>query len=398
MKPNFLDMVPWYSGTSADLFKTVFDLLVSVTVFVGRFDMRMLQAAMTKSCDETKREELLYDHLANKEDFWFDFMADTGDGGNSSYAVAKLLAQPNLEVVLGDEYRPLPRGNVLLIGGDLAYPNPSAFTYEKRLFCPFEYALQPPHWYKNDSIAVDKPELPEGVKDLKDYDGPQCFLIPGNHDWFDGLNTFMRYICHKSWLGGWFMPQKKSYFALQLPEGWWVFGLDLALHGDIDVDQFKFFSELAKEKVKEDDAVIIITHEPSWLLDWYWSSDTGKNVRHLICDVLKHRCKLRMAGDLHHYMRHSCAQSDGPAHVQHLLVNGCGGAFLHPTHVFSKFSKFYGSSYVSKAAYPSFHDSSKIALGNILKFRKKNWQFDIIGGIIYFILVFSLFPQVRFKL
>lgn len=45
------------------------------------------------------------------------------------------------------------------------------------------------------------------------------------------------------------MPQKKSYFALQLPEGWWVFGLDLALHGDIDVDQFKFFSELAKEKV-----------------------------------------------------------------------------------------------------------------------------------------------------
>jgi len=32
-----------YFRTSADLFKTVFDLLVSVTVFVGRFDMRMLQ-------------------------------------------------------------------------------------------------------------------------------------------------------------------------------------------------------------------------------------------------------------------------------------------------------------------------------------------------------------------
>ena len=169
--------------------------------------------------------------------------------------------------------------------------------------------------------------------------------------------------------------------------------------------------------------MIIITHEPSWLLDWYWSSDTGQNVRHLICDVLNYRCKLRMAGDLHHYMRHSCTQSDAPVHVQHLLVNGCGGAFLHPTHVFSKFSKYYGASYASKAAYPSFHDSSKvkllflqflllcalmlngsgfcclqIALGNILKFRKKNWQFDFIGGIIYFILVFSLFPQVRFKL
>lgn len=68
-------------------------------------------------------------------------------------------------------------------------------------------------------------------------------------DWFDGLQTYMRYICHKSWLGGWFMPQKKSYFALQLPKRWWVFGLDLALHGDIDVYQFKFFSELVQEKV-----------------------------------------------------------------------------------------------------------------------------------------------------
>jgi hypothetical protein len=29
--------------TSADLFKTAFDLMVSVTLFVGRFDMRMMQ-------------------------------------------------------------------------------------------------------------------------------------------------------------------------------------------------------------------------------------------------------------------------------------------------------------------------------------------------------------------
>lgn len=45
------------------------------------------------------------------------------------------------------------------------------------------------------------------------------------------------------------MPQKKSYFALQLPKGWWIFGLDLALHSDIDIYQFKFFSELIRDKV-----------------------------------------------------------------------------------------------------------------------------------------------------
>ncbi|KAM3366640.1 hypothetical protein ACQJBY_015806 [Aegilops geniculata] len=393
MKPDFLDMVPWYSGTSADLFKTAFDLMVSVTLFVGRFDMRMMQAAMKSTTDGTRNDDVLYDYFNEREDLWFDFVADTGDGGNSSYTVARLLAQPSIQTVIGGSMHTLPRGNLLVIGGDLAYPNPSSFTYERRFFGPFEYAMQPPRWYKAEHIAVDKPEVPPGVSKMKKYDGPQCFIIPGNHDWFDGLNTFMRYICHKSWLGGWFLPQRKSYFALQLPKGWWIFGLDLALHGDIDVYQFKFFAELCRNKVGENDSVIIVTHEPNWLLDWYWKETTGKNVSHLIQDYLNGRCKLRMAGDLHHFMRHSATPSDKPTFVEHLLVNGCGGAFLHPTHVFKNFERFSGTTYECKAAYPSYGESSGIALGNILKFRKKNWQFDIIGGFIYFILVFSMFPQ-----
>ncbi|KAL0366168.1 UNVERIFIED_CONTAM: hypothetical protein Sradi_3506900 [Sesamum radiatum] len=393
MKPDFLEMVPWYSGHRCH--SPVFDLMVSVTLFVGRFDMRMMQAAMSRVEDGAKQDDLLYDQFSEHDEMWFDFMADTGDGGNSSYSVARLLAQPLLRVRNKDSLITLPRANLLLIGGDLAYPNPSSFNYETRLFRPFEYALQPPIWYNEEHVAVNKPELPREFPTLKQYDGPQCFLIPGNHDWFDGLQTFMRYICHKSWLGGWFMPQKKSYFALQLPKGWWVFGLDLALHCDIDDYQFKFFSELIKDKVSDYDSVIIMTHEPSWLLDWYWNLVTGKNISHLIRDHLNGRCKLRIAGDLHHYMRHSYVPLEKPVYVQHLLVNGCGGAFLHPTHVFRNFKYLYGTPYDSKASYPSFQDSSRIALGNILKFRKKNWQFDFIGGIIYFILAFSVFPQCK---
>jgi hypothetical protein len=34
--------------------------------------------------------------------------------------------------------------------------------------------------------------------------------------------------------------QEKSYFALRLPAGWWVFGLDLALLGDIDMLQYRW--------------------------------------------------------------------------------------------------------------------------------------------------------------
>ncbi|KAJ0818778.1 putative calcineurin-like phosphoesterase domain, ApaH type, metallo-dependent phosphatase [Helianthus annuus] len=330
--PKFLDMVPWYSGTSADLFKTLFDLLVSVTVFLGRFDMRMMQATMNDSREGANQEDFLYDHFSEKKEFWFDFMADTGDGGNSSYSIARLLAQRSLHARKNDSLIELPRGDLLLIGGDLAYPNPSTDTYEERFFYPFEEALPPPSWYNKKHLAVNKPELPVGVFDIRQYSGPQSFVIPGNHDGIDGLQTFMRYICQNSWLGGWLMPQKKSYFALQLPKGWWVFGLDVALHNDIDSFQFKFFSELIRNRVKEDDFVIVMTHAPNWILDSYWTDETGKNVSLLISDHLMGKCKLRIAGDLHHYMRHS---SRKPATVQHLLVNGGGGAFLHPTHVFS---------------------------------------------------------------
>lgn len=113
-------------------------------------------------------------------------------------------------------------------------------------------------------------------------------------------------------------------------------------------------------QVKSTDSVIVVTHEPNWLLDWYWGSLTGKNVAHLIKDHLSGRCRLRLAGDLHHFMRHSALPSATTPAVQHLLVNGCGGAFLHPTHVFAGFRQCQGSSYEKMAAYPSFDDSRKV--------------------------------------
>lgn len=45
------------------------------------------------------------------------------------------------------------------------------------------------------------------VAALRRYPGPNCFAIPGNHDWIDGLETFIKQIQHKGWLGGWLMPQ-----------------------------------------------------------------------------------------------------------------------------------------------------------------------------------------------
>ncbi len=47
----------------------------------------------------------------------------------------------------------------------------------------------------------------------------------------------------QGWIGGWLLPQEASYFALALPHGWWLFGLDLALVDDIDMCQTRWDSK-----------------------------------------------------------------------------------------------------------------------------------------------------------
>src|SRR5580700_3904729 len=52
---------------------------------------------------------------------WVDFVADTGDDHDVSQAVARMLFAPYAVEEEG-EVRVLPRGDVLLFGGDTAYP------------------------------------------------------------------------------------------------------------------------------------------------------------------------------------------------------------------------------------------------------------------------------------
>lgn len=45
-QPDFMPMFPWYSGTSADMYKTMLDLTISLKLFLGRFDMRTMQVGI----------------------------------------------------------------------------------------------------------------------------------------------------------------------------------------------------------------------------------------------------------------------------------------------------------------------------------------------------------------
>jgi hypothetical protein len=167
---------------------------------------------------------------------------------------------------------------------------------------------------------------------LSSYPGPCAFLLPGNHDWFDGLATYTRYILSRDWLGGWLMPQRTSYFALKLPHGWWILGCDLALDNDINIEQFQFFAKLAAS-MRSDDCVIIVSHVPHWVLNEYenHADDDAKetHLSELVRTHMRGRVKLRLAGDLHHYTRHvpisvkkSAAGTSNPI----LIVAGGGGA------------------------------------------------------------------------
>jgi hypothetical protein len=102
-------------------------------------------------------------------DVWIDFAADTADDYDVSAAVAGMVFS---EYTVDDgETGRLPRGDLLIFGGDTAYPLSSAREIARRLIRPWNRVL----------------------RRLGDPDRARVMLgIPGNHDWYDGLDGFAR--------------------------------------------------------------------------------------------------------------------------------------------------------------------------------------------------------------
>lgn len=45
-----------------------------------------------------------------------------------------------------------------------------------------------------------------------------------------------------------------------------------------------------------DDAVILVTHQPPWLMDWFWEEPACHNLRQLVRGHLKGRARVHLAG------------------------------------------------------------------------------------------------------
>jgi hypothetical protein len=261
---------------------------------------------------------------------WIDFVADTGDDVTVSGAVARLLSSEY--EVLG--HGVLPRGQVLIHGGDLAYPVATVREMARRLVGPWNAVLE---------AETDAHEAP-----------PRVLLgVPGNHDWYDGLDGFSR-LCQApcafeepaklgdalhphaeenpvlAWaeafasgdkvnkpgamaLAGYVAVQHASYFRLPLARGLELCGVDRQLRG-VDARQRAFFRARVPGVAR-----VVILPDPARA----WGETRSNGAATLAALGLDPAidATLVLAGDVHHYER---SHEHKSVHV----VAGGGGAFL----------------------------------------------------------------------
>lgn len=334
---------------------------------VGWFNVRMLlntavQAVLTTATgNRTSRREVMaaldvdleshdphpaHDLTAlraspDQEDtVWVDYIADLGDGFDATHSVAWLVgrdriglgpigkptAQPMppdcmteapVGAFAGNEHV-LEAGKVTIFGGDLVYPYATKRNYAERTVGPYR-AARP--WQNG---------------------GRMLFSLPGNHDWYDGLASFVHRFCQRGrWMGAWQVQQKRSYFALRLGHGFSIWGIDLATANDFDAAQLEYFRAQA-EALKDNEQVILCVPQPAWterteppnaadavdedawdtirLLNGYITNNEKRALNPARVPVI-------IAGDAHHYVRHEIAADDNKL-ATHLITCGGGGAFM----------------------------------------------------------------------
>ncbi len=285
--------VPWLNprllaGTGV---RTVFSDL-----FGAYLDKREMQAVLGENRHDYSAADAL----------WLDYTADVGDGFDATYSIASLIARPTLEVSGPDGAPPLvlPRGDLLVLGGDQVYPTASGTAYGNRWKGPYTAALP-----------------------VKTQETPDLYALPGNHDWYDGLTAFLRLFAQGECIGGWQTRQQRSYFALALPHRWWLFAIDTQLDVYIDKPQLRYFTAAAKD-LRPDDRVIVCTPRPTWVISDQ-SPDAYDSLDYFVRTVVEPtqaRVPIMLSGDAHHYARYSGSGPDGRG--RELITCGGGGAYL----------------------------------------------------------------------
>jgi hypothetical protein len=277
---------------------------------------------------ETELDDLS-DMPCEEGGFWFDYVADTGDGQLSMYNTASLLLsdlyvdadQDSVSITPQADGQRLPRGRFVFFGGDTAYHVADTATLEKHLCTPFAWAL------------FDK----QGSQPLA-AETRYAFGVPGNHDYYDSLIGFNRLFRAPGSphlpLADYKRRQRASFVALRLPFDYLFLGLD-SQQGKLDRRQRQFMRRCLVKHGRE--RLIVATPEPTTVFE-----STERSATRAFDDLRLARpfadkspafpepdqLHLDLSGDVHHYARYA-----DPAHPNYAsVVAGGGSAFVHPTH------------------------------------------------------------------
>lgn len=375
-----------------------------------------------------------------QEPYWFDYIADTGDGMCAVYNIAYLcmsdLWLKNGEVIgekqvalkqTGEFNQRLPRGEFLFVGGDTSYHVADVASLKERFQTPFNWA------YVDITTTTGKK-----------IEQRPIYGIPANHDYYDALDGFNRQFCSpitqdihslvreqedlkdpQLGLYGFKREQQSSYVALRLPFGWQLWGLD-SQDGKMDKRQQAFFvgqfcDKLIKDGSLFDDAkieevqttlrnsipnkLIVATPEPSTVFGKRADKDGSmtKSFERLGLEpsflhdgkLDDNKCRLDISGDIHHYERYWGSKDvNGESSNYASVVAGGGGAFLHPSHTDV-------GDVEKKVIYPNCADSHGEITRNVLNpwniFYEGNvWLF---GAIVSLITYFAMaIPQSTWSL
>lgn len=343
-------------------------LQVVVSGLFSRYaDRRLVLAALDKDDTAALKERAKLGLTPDAEGaIWFDYVSDLGDGFDATYAVAYCLAQDRLAV----DHLSLPRGQLLVMGGDEVYPTSSRDAYKDRLRDPYR-----------DAFPVDD-QAPR----------PPVFMIPGNHDWYDGLVSFLALFCRSrpTSVGNYQAIQRRSYFAIELKPGWWIWAIDIALTEDMDQPQADYFITMAAA-MPQRARIILCTAEPGW-----YDADTKAAAFRTLDYAAKladnagrdFKIIVALSGDTHHYARYVSGFGT------QFVTSGGGGAFLHGTHslgdtITLDWLKQKHQSLTLAACYPSREQSRELLKGDFL-FPVHNPEFAALLGVVYWLCAVAI--------
>ena len=162
---------------------------------------------------------------------------------------------------------------------------------------------------------------------------PIVVAIPGNHDWLGGIEHFKRIFfstAGRRFAGHWSTVQSQLWWHVQLPQGWWLWGIDTGLHNKMPEEEIEYFRRAA-EGLRPGDHVILCTPVPLWQLRQKEPDSYGA-IRSVLDSLIVAQgatLPLCLSGDSHFFAHFERTDSD--VAEDHITAGG-GGAFLHPTH------------------------------------------------------------------